>query len=120
MRTSSSTAGSAAGSVDGGCDGSCCCAVALGGEGELELYGRETAEAALPATTVVGALDPLDDGVAELLAGGPAAAVEHVGLEQVEERLHGGVVTGRGDSAHRAVVAGGLEHGGLTPGSWTR
>jgi hypothetical protein len=50
---------------------------------ELELGGRELAEAALAASAVVGVLDPVDDGVAQLGAGPPhAATVQDVLLEQ--------------------------------------
>ena len=56
---------------------------------------------------MVGAFDPGDDGDPELLAGGPAAAVQHVLLQQAEEALHGRVIAGRADAAHGAdhVVA---------------
>jgi len=39
---------------------------------------------------------------AEAVSGGLAAAVEHVLLQQREERLHRGVTTGSTDSAHGA------------------
>ena len=56
----------------------------------------------LPSATVVGAFDPGDDGDAQLLAGVPAAAVQDVLLQQAEEGLHGRVVTGSPDAAHRS------------------
>src|SRR6185312_17571623 len=56
----------------------------------------------LTASTVVGAFDPGDDGNAQLLAGVPAAAVQDVLLQQAKEALHGRVVTGGPDAAHRA------------------
>lgn len=68
----------------------------------------ELAEAALSASEVVGPFDPGHDRQAEFLAGDPLFAVQDALLEQGEERLHGGVVTCRGDAAHRpdeAVVA---------------
>src|SRR5690606_6959781 len=55
------------------------------------------------SAAVVGAFDPGDDLDAELVAGLPAAsAVQDVLLEQGEEGLHGGVVRGGADLAHRA------------------
>jgi hypothetical protein len=62
----------------------------------------------LSPSSVVGAFDPGNDGDAQLVAGGPSVAAEHVALQQREERLHGGVVGGGADLAHRAdhVVAG--------------
>ena len=44
----------------------------------LELDGRQTAQAGLTASAVVGPLDPGDHRDAQLLAGGPGAAVEDV------------------------------------------
>jgi hypothetical protein len=41
----------------------------------------------------VGAFDPGDDGDAQFVATVPAAAVQHVLLQEREERLHGGVVS---------------------------
>ena len=55
----------------------------------------------MSASSVVGPFDPGDDRDAKLIAGGPAAPVEHVLLEQREERLHGRVVAGGTDLAHR-------------------
>ena len=56
----------------------------------------------LPAASVVGPFDPGHDGDAELVAGPPAAGVEHVLLQQREERFHGGVVRRGADVAHRS------------------
>jgi hypothetical protein len=68
---------------------------------QFELYWGEPAEAALSPPSVVGLLDPGDDRQAELLAGGPALPVQDVVLEQSEKRLHGGVVAGCSEPAHR-------------------
>src|SRR5690554_1989758 len=64
--------------------------------------GGQSAEAGLASAVVVGPFDPGDDLDAELVAGGPAAAVEDVLLEQCKERFHGGVVAGGADLAHGA------------------
>lgn len=71
---------------------SCCQSVVMGGKGEFELDGRELAEAALPATPVVGVFDPGDDRESQLVAGTPALLVEDVLLQQRVERLHRSVV----------------------------
>src|SRR6478672_6338964 len=76
----------------------------VGGEG-LELYWGEPSEAILAAAAVVGLLDPGQDRQAQLLAGGPAAAVEDVLLQQAEEGLHRGVVRAGTEPAHRPVQA---------------
>src|SRR5690606_5843948 len=110
--------GAAATSVDGGCDWSCRVGggCLLGCEGEFVLDGGELAEAALASAAVVGVLDPADDLVAELGSGPPdSPAVQHVLLEQGEERLHRCVVPGRGDPAHRPGELRGGEHGPETP-----
>ena len=52
------------------------------GEGELELDGRELAEAPLTATAVVGVLDPVDDRVGEFVPASSSVPVEDVLLEQ--------------------------------------
>ena len=52
---------------------------------------------------VVGLLDPDNDRLAQLFAGGPAVAVEDVLLQQAEEGLHRGVVGTRSDPAYRAA-----------------
>jgi type I restriction enzyme M protein len=70
-------------------------------EGEFELDRGQSAEPALAAPTVVGPFDPDDDLNAEFLAGGPGVPVQHVELEEREERFHGGVVARGSDSAHR-------------------
>jgi hypothetical protein len=41
----------------------------------------------LSPSSVVGAFDPGNDGDAQLVAGGPSVAAEHVALQQREERL---------------------------------
>ena len=69
---------------------------------DLEFDGGQSAEGGLAAASVVGAFDPGDDRDAQLFAGVPGVAVEHVLLQQREELLHGGVVTGGSDLAHRA------------------
>jgi hypothetical protein len=75
----------------------------------LKLERGELAEGPLPASAVVSAFDPGDDRQAQLLAGGPALSVENVLSQPREERLHGGVVTARTDSAHRSEQAVVLE-----------
>ncbi len=55
----------------------------------------------MAAASAVGAFDLGDDGDAELLSGVPSASIEHVRLQQAKEARHGGVVTGRPDTAHR-------------------
>src|SRR5712692_9084100 len=71
-------------------------------EDGLELDRGELAEAALAAPAVVGAFDPVDDLQPQLLSAAPASTVEHVLLEQGEERLHGRVVRAGPGPAHRA------------------
>jgi hypothetical protein len=80
------------------------------GEGQLELDGGELAEGSLASPAVVGVLDPHEDRVGELGSRGPALAVQDVLLEQRVEGLHGGVVAGRGDPAHRPGEVVRLEH----------
>lgn len=58
------------------------------------LDGGQPAEAVLASAAVVGAFLPGDDRQSQLGAGGPAAAVEDVLLQQREEALHRGVVPG--------------------------
>jgi hypothetical protein len=80
----------------------------------LELDRGEASEAVLPASAVVGVLDPGDDREPELLPDLPAAPVEDVLLQQREERLHRRVVGAGPDAAHRAaqlVVVEGLDEG---------
>src|SRR3954469_18367946 len=62
--------------------------------------GVQPTEAGFTAAAGVCAVDPGDDGLPQCLAGGPVLAVEDVLLQQREEGLHGGVVSGRADSAH--------------------
>ncbi len=68
--------------------------------------GVNRPRAGLASALVVGAVDPGDDGDAELVAGGPGAPVEHVALQEREERFHRRVVAGGADLAHRADEAG--------------
>ena len=57
----------------------------------------------MASAVVVDAFDPGDDLDAEVVAGLPATPpVEHVLLEQGEERFHGRVIAGGADLAHRA------------------
>ena len=51
----------------------------------LVFDGCEAAEASLLSSAVVGALDPGDDGQPQLLAGGPALAVQDVLLQQAKK-----------------------------------
>src|SRR5665647_1182633 len=66
----------------------------------LVLDRGELAEGALAAAAAVGPFDPGHDRQAQLVAGGPALAVQDVLLQQGEVGLHGGVVPGRPDPAH--------------------
>ncbi len=70
----------------------------------------------MTSAAVAGAFDPDHDGDPQLLAGIPGAPVEDVLLQQAEEALHGGVVTGRADTAHRSDQAVPLQRplGGAT------
>ncbi len=63
------------------------------GECQLELDGGELAEGSLASPAVVGVLDPHEDRVGERVEG-----------------LHGGVVAGRRDPAHRPGEVVRLEH----------
>jgi len=71
-------------------------------------YGGQPPESVLSSAAVVGAFYPGDDGEPELVAGGPAAAVEDVLLQEREEALHRGVVGAGADLTHRSseVVTG--------------
>src|SRR3954454_8952932 len=82
------------------------------GHDEFVLDGGQPAERYLSRASVVGPLDPGDDRDTQLFAGGPGAPVEDVLLQQAEEGLHGGVVAGGTDAAHRA------DHG-VTVQAWT-
>jgi hypothetical protein len=64
----------------------------LVGVGDLELDGRELAQAALAPTSVVGVLDPEHDGLVKLVAGAPPSADQDVLLQQRVPGLHRGVV----------------------------
>jgi hypothetical protein len=66
------------------------------------LDGGQSAEGVFPALSVVGTFDSGDDRDPEFLAGGPPPAVEHVLLQQREEGVHGRIVAGRADPAHRS------------------
>lgn len=68
----------------------------------LKLDRGELAEASLPSAAVVGPSDPGHHCQAQILAGLPALPVQHVALQQGEERFHRGVVAAGADSAHRA------------------
>lgn len=74
----------------------------------LQLVGRlsrlrvcQLAECSLTTAPVVGPVDPTHQCEAQLLSGGPFFPVEDVGLDEVEERFHGGVVRAGADGAHR-------------------
>ena len=69
----------------------------------FELDGRQLTEHTLTSAPVIGPFDPGHDGEAEVVAGGPALTVEHVLLEQCEERFHGRVVAGGTDPAARGT-----------------
>src|SRR5436309_14119362 len=71
----------------------------------LELDRGELTEGSLAAPAVVGAFDPGDDPQPELLPGLPALPVQHVVLEEREERLHGGVVGAGPGATHGADQA---------------
>src|SRR5581483_1591578 len=75
----------------------------LWGRDHLVFDGGHAAEGGLSTAGVVGAFDPGDDLDAQLVASRPASLpVEDVALQESEERLHGGVVAGGADLAHRA------------------
>ena len=77
----------------------------------------QPSQSGLSAAAVVGPLDPGHDRDAQLLAGGPGAAVQDVLLEQREEALHRGVVAAGGDSAHRSDHTMAGEHTTELPAS---
>jgi len=60
----------------------------------------------VPASTVVEALDVVEDGGAQLGFGWPAAAVDEVAFQGLEERFAEGVVVGAAASAHRLLDPG--------------
>src|SRR5699024_1887353 len=64
--------------------------------------GGQSTQAGLPASSVVGPLDPGDDGDPQLFSGPPALAIQDVLLEKREEGLHRGVVPGSTDFPHRS------------------
>ena len=61
----------------------------------------------MPASAVIGALDPGHDLDPKFLAGRPCSAVQHVALQQREEAFHGRIVASSPDPTHRTdhVVA---------------
>lgn len=63
----------------------------------LVIDGGQSAQASLPATAVIGPLDPRDDRYAKLFSGPPALAIQDVLLEECEEGFHSGVVPGSTD-----------------------
>lgn len=67
----------------------------------LVFDGGQSAQTGLPASSVVGPLDPGDDRDAQLLSGPPPLAVQDVLLQQGKERFHRGVIAGSADLAHR-------------------
>jgi len=73
------------------------------------LDGRQTVEAFLASATVVGPFDPGDDREAEVFAGGPAAPVEDVLLQEGEEGFHGRIVRAGADASHGADQARGVQ-----------
>jgi len=75
----------------------------------------QLAEDALSAPPVIRSVDPGHDGEAEVVAGGPAAAVEHDPLRQREERFHRGVLASGADAAHGSDEAVLVEFGLETP-----
>lgn len=62
----------------------------------------QSAQAGLSAASVVGPLDPDDDGDSQLFSGPPALAIQDVLLEKRDEGLHRGVVAGGTDFPHRS------------------
>lgn len=68
----------------------------------LVFDGRQSAQAGLSTTPVVGPLDPSDHRDPELFSGPPPLAVQDVLLQQREEGLHRGVIAGSADLAHRS------------------
>ena len=65
-----------------------------GGSEFLVLDGCEHAQRAVSAAPVVEDLEVFEQGVGELDAGSPAAAVEELGLDPAPERFDDGVVVG--------------------------
>ena len=84
--------GSAQTSVDDWFVCSCCDCEGVVADERFELCRGELAQGALPAAVVVGRLDPGDDRAAELVTVVPWLTVQHVLLEQREERFHRRVV----------------------------
>src|SRR5215217_3176200 len=73
----------------------------------LELRWGEKAERGVPAAAVVEDLDVVEDLVAQLGLGWPAAAVDELFLERREEALGDGVVVAVAAAAHRLRDPGG-------------
>ncbi len=71
--------------------------------GAVRALPGESAECALVAVSVVGALDRGHDRQAVLGSGGPASPVEHVALQKGGEPLHGGVVPPWTGVPHRSM-----------------
>src|SRR3954468_12094878 len=74
--------------------------------GGLVVGGAEVAQCGVPAAGVVEALEVAEDGVGQLLAGGPGMPVEQLGLQGGEEALGQAIVQAVADAAHRAEQAG--------------
>src|SRR5699024_7539456 len=66
-----------------------------------ELDRGHSPQTSLLTLAVILPLQPSNNGQTKLLAGGPPAAVQHILLQQTEKRLHGCIVAGCPDPAHR-------------------
>ena len=64
------------------------------------VYGALVVVVGVSPFEVVPALDVLEDGLGELLAGFPSVSVQQFGLESGEERLDDRVVIGVTDASH--------------------
>ncbi len=84
--------GSARGLVDSWFVCSCCECEGVVADDGLELCRGQPPEGALPTSVVVGRLDPGNDCAAELVTVVPRLTVEHVVVQQREERFHRRVV----------------------------
>src|SRR5699024_6667935 len=67
----------------------------------LKLNRGQFPQTSLLALAVILPLQPGHDRQSQLLTGRPPAPVQHILLQQTEERLHGRIVTGCPDPAHR-------------------
>ena len=74
----------------------------LGVHHGLKFNGRQTTQAGLSASAMIGALNPGDDREAQLVSGDPRLAIEYVVLQQREERFHRSIIACGPDSAHGA------------------